>query len=580
MTKARKKNSRKPVLDKKTRSTSQKNYFSTNNLLELKKKYAKWMHYKIKKAQIVYKKIQSKYLLISIDITVAAIFVITVINRSKSLNRNAFWLDEIWRVDLVLNRDLFNTYINNPSAFTAITSPVFAVLIKLITAVLGVSPEAIRLLLLISAMFISLMVYLFMRKHSPILAIIVFSFFILNPEIGYWTLEFKPFVFDSLVIIVAFLAWFNITHCDLRSERKIQGLFVVIVISLLSSIVTVFLLPGIFVTLYLLARTNQLRIVNWKLAVMGSVVLCQTVFMYLVFWRYARSDPGMQSFWSSGFSAYSSDSLLSFYFLSLRDPILSFIHLEDTSLWFFLGCWWLSVVLLVKRFAPETLEKVRIFHLFCFIFFVTLIVSNLLLLWPMGKVRVNLFINVFIVVLICAGSILIGKQGKLRTIRYMNFAVVSCILLSAIHQNSQLEISKPSPTYPQYVLKEFNDNGLIASEIRNLCKSSKSIIVVSPAMYYQVLYYSNYDKFFSPKLKTLSSKCVIQVSMSQFGETHDKDKDQIKNALLGGGKVFWLFSGASELDITRIKDAASLLGRVETLTLVRNKGDGFFKLSS
>lgn len=523
--------------------------------------------------------IQSRKLLYSIDLVVVAIVMASVIQLGNSLNGNAFWLDEIWRVDLILNPDLFNTYVEQPSAFTAITSPIFALLIKLFTLFLGVSPESIRLLLPISALLMSLLIYVFIRKYSPVLAAIAFSFIVFNPEIRYWTLEFKPYVFDALIFLTVFLTWLDLIISDSRNPRRIHRLFLIVSISLLSSVLTVFLLPAVLVSLVFIAKRNQLEIGSQRLIVLSSGLICQTILTYFVIWRYAKNDPGMQTFWSNGFYTSSDLSFLSFYLNALGEPFLSFIQLESTPATLLLGCWWITSFLLLRRFGTAISEKVRVFLLFIVVFFVTLIISNLFLFWPLGKIRVNLFINVFSVVLMCVGSLLIGKQDKFREFRNLNSAIVSCVLLSAIYQNSQLDILRPSPTYPQHVLNEFKDNGSIAIEIQESCKNSLSVIVLSPTMYYQVKYYSSYDDAYSSKLKILSSDCVNQIYMTQFGDINDKDKKQIRNILSSGGMAYWLLSGVSQDDIDVIRAKASLIGTLEELISIRDKGDGFFQLT-
>ena len=155
-----------------------------------------------------------------LDLTVIYLVFKSIGKQNSLLENQAFWLDEIWRVDLILAPNLFNAFVLNPSSFTAITSPLFAIFTRLSTIVFGVSPNSIRLLLSVAAILLSLIIYWFFRKHSPFLAIALFYFFITNREIGYWTLEFKPFVFDALVVVVVFLGWFSLLNTEVASKKR------------------------------------------------------------------------------------------------------------------------------------------------------------------------------------------------------------------------------------------------------------------------------------------------------------------------------------------------------------------------
>jgi hypothetical protein len=98
-------------------------------------------------------------------------------------------------------------------------------------------------------------------------------------------------------------------------------------------------------------------------------------------------------------------------------------------------------------------------------------------------------------------------------------------------------------------------------------------------MGYQVSYYSNYDDAYSSILQTLSSDCVKQISMTQYGDISEKDKQQIGVTLSNGGKAYWLLSGVSQDDIDKIRTKASSIGSIEEFITIRDRGDGFFQLS-
>ncbi len=513
-----------------------------------------------------------------LDLIALCLVAMTIVKQNSLLENQAFWLDEIWRVDLILAPNLFDAFVLNPSSFTAITSPFFALLTRLFTVFLGVSPDSIRLLLSVAAIFLSVVTYVFFRKQSPFLAIALFYFLITNDEINYWTLEFKPFVFDALVIVVVFLGWFNLLNAEIKSKREVQKLHYLILIGMLSSTVTVFLLPGIFLSMIVLARKNQFQIRHSNLLRMGIIVACEAILMYIVFWRHAKADPGMQSFWGSGFFKPGEESYKDFLVRALSEPFLSFIHLSNVEILAQLAVCCLVLFLLIAKFEDGINQKINIYMLFIVSFCTTLGVSNHFRMWPLGNLRVNLFFKVLLVVLICAGALLLVNRTQSRKFYYTITLVLIGILSYASYQNSLINIPRPLASNPQYVMKDFKDSGKYSSEINEVCEKSESVIVVSPAMGFQMNYYTKYDEQYSSQLRTLKSDCVIRIPMSQIGEIGIQDKVAIQSVLENGGKVFWLFSSVSEQDIESIRTQAGQIGTPDLLFTYAG-GDGHFKLN-
>lgn len=512
------------------------------------------------------------------DLSAFCLIVVAIKNLVVDPNNQAFWLDEIWRVDLVLAPNLFSALVLNPSSFTAITSPIFATLTRTITLVFGVSPNSIRLILPIAALVLSILVYLYIRKFSSLLAFLIFYFLLFNPQIKYWTLEFKPFVFDALVVVVIFLAWFDLISSEVRSSRKITRVFLLLLFGLASSIVTVFIIPGIFFTLFLLEKRSELAISGRRIIAMAAGVCCQTTLMYLCFWRYAKSDPGMQSFWNAGFHNNSEESYLSFIIRAFKDPILNSYQLEGVFALILLSYLWVASLVRTRKSSPQNSFKIQIFFIFLALFFLTLVVANFFRFWPLGDIRVNLFVKIFFVVSICAGSLLFGHLNELGFIGYANSIFVILLLSIATIQNAQSEISKPVPTHPQYVMNSFIDSSQIANEILDSCRRTNSAIVLSPAMGFQFNYYSKYDSKYSKVLKTLSGKCVTQIPMSQSGEISEDEKKRVQYILSNNGRIYWLFSGVSKEDINAIRSEASLMGEIMGFKSFKGT-DGFFEVS-
>ena len=513
-----------------------------------------------------------------LDLTVIYLVIRSIAKQNSLLDNQAFWLDEIWRVDLILAPKLFNAFVLNPSSFTAITSPLFAIITRLFTIVFGVSPNSIRLLLSVAAILLSLIVYWFFRKQSPFLAIILFYFFLTNTEIGYWTLEFKPFVFDALVIVVVFLGWFSLLNTEVASKKEIERLFYLILIGLLSSIVVVFLLPGIFLSLFVLAKKKLLQIRQLNLLRMGIIVVFEVILMYFVFWRYARADPGIQSFWGDGFYNPKNAPFIDFIVKAFSEPFLNFLHLSNIDVLVRLAAWCLALFIFFSKLQHGKNQKIAIYLLFIFSFYTTLVVANYFRMWPLGNLRVNLFLKILAVVLTCAGGLLLVNQAQFKPLNYTVTLLLIGILFFASYQNSLITIPRPLASHPQYVMNNFKDKGIYTSEINQACEKSKSVIVVSPAMGFQMNYYSKYDKRYSPLLGTLKGECVVRVPMSQIGEIGAQDKVMIQNVLENGGRVFWLFSSVSGEDIVSIKNQAGQIG-TPGLLFTYAGGDGYFQLS-
>ena len=578
LSKSRKRNSSSPLNLGKTNSKQK-----TSKEKKKTEKQPKEHGYKtkyIKKIVLPFQGIiDRKLFLRASDFIALGILYYSIKDRWNLLDNHAFWLDEIWRVDLILAPDLFEAYFLKPSPFTAITSPLFVFPIRLFTSVLGVEPNTFRLFLLICAALLGFSSYMFFRRTNKALALCTLYFFSHNPVLTYWTWEFKPYIFDALVLVTIYLYWSVMIGKYQVEPRKVKIFFIILSIALLASFTTVMLLPGIFATFLLLARQGRILVSESRLILFSLLIAIQTFLSYLLFWRYG-SHPGMKSFWSNGFSDPTHFDYLNFLIRSLYEPFINFTYLEPEYI--FIPAIGFAVFCVFPLFGSYK-TQLRIFLnqvIFMFFFFATLTLSNVIGIWPLGDLRVNLFYKVILFLFLCVVPLSFDFDGRHKLIATARTIFLVSIILYSSSQNSLHKIEFPEPVNPDYVMSKFRDSGDLAESIKNTCVRSKSVVVLNPPMGFQFKYYVNYDKTFSKSLTTLQGDCVIQIPMSQIGELSDKSKLTIRDTLQSGGKVFWLFSNSSKEDVSKMYSQAKLLGAPQIADRYEDTGDGYFQITS
>jgi hypothetical protein len=144
-------------------------------------------------------------------IAIALLIGFSFLLHIPSYKHTPFWIDELWRANFVLNPNVYNLYISEPSVFTAITSPIYLVINKLLAA-FSISPQVLRLSSLIPSILTPGVAYILVRKlngdvFSALLAAILFT---INIELYIHSLQFKPYSLEILVHLICLYFWSNL----------------------------------------------------------------------------------------------------------------------------------------------------------------------------------------------------------------------------------------------------------------------------------------------------------------------------------------------------------------------------------
>ncbi len=174
-----------------------------------------------------------------------ALFGIALLTRLPAHDNRPLWTDELWRVLLVLDPHYLQMYLSGHGAGAAITSPLYALFIKAVSA-FYVSPNTLRLSSFIPGVLAPLMAFAIIRKWGGSLAL---SFaaglpFALNGVFVSYSNELKPYVFEVFVHLACFYVWMMMVAPQRPTIRTWALCFLTLVLALLSTPNAIFLLPA------------------------------------------------------------------------------------------------------------------------------------------------------------------------------------------------------------------------------------------------------------------------------------------------------------------------------------------------
>jgi len=448
--------------------------------------------------QYLYLKKWGKYIdLIAITLVIGFALLLHI----PSYRYTPFWVDELWRANFILNPNAFNLYISEPSVFTAITSPIYLVVNKLLAA-FSISPQVLRLSSLVPSVLSPGIAYIIIRKlngdvFSALLAAILFA---LNIEFYIHSLQFKSYSLEILIHLICIYFWINLLTKNTITGWDYIIFSIVLTISLLTAINVVFILPALGVTLFLNARllnsrSNQLNTALLFIS-LAFFVLC----LYWFIWRFANSHD-MQNMWLEGFNQ--GQAYLFFAYKKLSEIYLGSItilglatdgptYLKITQS----GVIEITLILMLFLsifFARKKQTKLNFLWLiFTATFFATVIFANYLNIWPIGQLRSNLFINAYMILWICT----LSSQIKFRNISILRILIITGIIIiflrTSIYQLENTAINEQS----DMVFRDFSEGSVIGNRIEKQClQGIKTKIYMNNAFSLAFEYFNTYDPY-------------------------------------------------------------------------------------
>jgi hypothetical protein len=506
---------------------------------------------------------------------IATLLVIgfTLLLHISSFKYTPFWVDELWRANLILNPNVINLYINYPDSFTGITPPLYLALNKFL-ATFEVSPQILRLSSIIPSVLTPGIAYLIIRKlNGDILsAILAGIFFTLNIELYTHSLQFKPY---SLEIFTHLICVYFLIHLISKGNLKNQDYFIyslVFILALLATMNIFFILPAIAITLFLNARLLNSKNNQFKTVLLFIGLLFFALFLYWFIWRFANNKD-MQTYWVEGFNQGQAYPI--FAYQKFREIFLGSITILGLSADgpFYIkitqsGVIGISIIflLILSIFFAREKRLNLLWIVFIAILLVTTTFLNYLHLWPLGQFRSNIFINAYIILWMCSIVSLI----KFRNISFMAILIIAGAIFifsrTTIYQLKNTAINEQS----DMVFRDFSIDGEVRNSIKYECvQGIKTKIYMNSSFSHAYKYFNTYDQYGKENWR-FPNECV---DIKIFTDQQFLIATTLLSADLKKDDSVWLLYSHIPLnEITALTDAINKQGTIRVWKPYSNAG--------
>lgn len=513
---------------------------------------------------------------VSYAVAAGAVVVLAFLLRLPGYDGRALWVDELWRVNLILESGIFERYWRDPDVYTAITAPLYLALNRGI-AHLGLAPEILRLSSLISGVASVVMAFLLARKIGGglALAFVAALLFASNGEFIQYSNEFKPYMFEVFVHLCCVYVWLDLVLSDTTPMTKWRAFFGVFAVAALCSPTVVFLLPAAGVSLLVHVQARARSQIWVAITVFGGIGLL-VLLLYVFVWSYG-SDKELVNYWASGFyrsqeqsyPVFVAERLLGFWrgafaAVGLRKalPLLTLI-MSFVSLGFALTTG--------TYFPRRTAINVAVFYI---VFLLTLLSLNYVGLWPLGQLRPNQFIYAHFTMIFV--FLLAFCQNSRVSHTFVGIIVVLLLVSAARVGSVKLADFGPPVEQSDKVWEAFTRQGKAGQMIDDQCRKFSASVFLNPAMSSAVNYFVRFEKSKSSDQSMLASQCVRLNGTSEAYANPGKVRQQVLDGRMPNEPMWFAYSHLNGEEVAALKTVAREFGPLSNET--EFVGAGFFSV--
>lgn len=517
--------------------------------------------------------IQGKYLLRAC--ICALLLLVGLFIRLPGFNVGPLWVDELWRSNLILDTHFWGQYLFDPSPYTAITSPFYALLIKM-SGLVAVSPGILRFTSLLSGLISIVLMFsiTFRSGAATIVALMSALIVALNGAMIEFSNEFKPYAFEGMVHLYCIWLWLKLLESSTQKNRQINIFFISIAIALLSSPTICFLLPSMGVTLLI----RFYRVNNKSAFVQTFIGFGLTFFLviilYFISWRYA-SDKGLATYWSQGFWS-DGGNYLSFISKALFQIWSGSFNVLNGSLSLAKATLFIFAFLLLGLSFGRLNEIGAVTLIFYLIFWIALLLANFFGFWPLGRLRPNLFIYINCIAMF---SLVLGGLRLKNTQKYLATIVIFLMVLNIIQgHGSKLIALSPPKERVDLVLRDFKSGGNIGLEIERLCNAKKNVVaVLNPWANLGLEYFSKFDHQKNQFVSEMPI-CLKFIVVNNAYSDPESFLASLSDLHLNPTNVYWfLYSHLNQQEINVLRGLVSKYGDISES--IEYEGAGYFRLN-
>ena len=488
------------------------------------------------------------------------------------------WIDELWRVNLILDPDLLRRYLSSPDVYTAITSPLYAAFTRTI-ALFGRSPEVLRLGALLPGLAAVVVAFLLaLRARAGLLAAAAASFaFALNADFVRYSNELKPYAFEVFVHLACVLALLGLLLLPEVSRRRWAAFFMVLAAALLSAANAVTLLPAMAAAVLLHARLSPQTSLREPLTAFAGLAGLAAL-MYFFVWSHG-SDEDLVRYWSWGFNADGAGQHAAFLAdrlgemwkaaFSLVGPPMARFPFHRTAVLALVAAAACHFVYR-KQFVAGIGSRIVLFYL---VFFAVLVCLNYLGMWPLGALRPNLFVYAHLIALL----FLLVASIPSRLARGVISSVLLAQLLASLALVSRPQLESASAPLERHdlVLRAFGHEESAGQRIAAQCRTAKPVVFFNPGMSHALEYYRGTKDATS---SLLLGNCVDLRPMPDAYVDVARARSDIASA--ASGAPFWVVYSHIDRGDAEYKVMRDLLAEFGALRTEESfSGAGYFEVA-
>jgi len=493
-------------------------------------------------------------------VCVAALLLVLLgfILRLPGFDGRAFWVDELWRVNMILTPKSLERYWNTPDLYTAITSPMYLLLNNLI-GWFSTSPSILRTSSLLPGLTSIVLAFAISIRASSSLvwASAIAALFAANTNFIQYSNEFKPYMLEVMVHMTCLYVWLDLIASKASTSRQWLSLSLILLFSAICASNIVFVLPAIILSLLdkvWAHERDKLKLALGVFSAVGLVVLG----LYIFIWSYG-SDKGLISYWAASFYDPSHESYLKFSITRIMGIWKGAFSIAGTRSWMivisYLGL--IFVVFTCGRHTTKIGITARAILIYSLSIIFTLLAINRMGLWPIGEIRPNQFLFAIASML---WALFLGALLPLRWQRLLGLLVLVVIAIGVYKTSYEyLEGLAPPLEQSDYVWESFTASSPAGKIILDDCKVHPVTVFIGPAMSHAYQYFSAINKN-SGVINVLMGKCTVIIGVPDAYSEPEKFRNRLIEFSSSGSLVWHAYSHLSDVEISQLKSIAQEFG--------------------
>jgi hypothetical protein len=493
--------------------------------------------------------------------------------RLPGFDGRALWVDELWRVNLILDPGAISRYWRAPDLYTAITAPMYLAFNSLL-GVVSTSPWFLRLSSFLPGLVSVVLAFAIARRSG---GGFVWTFgaamlFAANSHFIQYSNEFKPYLFEVMVHLACLYLWLRLITSKSSEPWHWGALCAALVIASLCAANIVFVLPAMALSLadkVWAQEWDKLWLAFGAFFVTGAVV----VSLYVLVWSYG-SDKGLINYWSDGFHDPARGNYLAFAVnrlqglwggaFSVVGARRGMLMVSGLGLLCALYTWW-------RGRASVVAQPLRGLLIYGLVLVLTLLALNWIGLWPIGEIRPNLFLfaisgawwMIFLSILLSA-----------RAQRVMGLAAMA-VVVAGVTQTSRQHFAGLGPPVEQSdkVWASFASSTPVGRMVMEQCDAHPMTVFLNPSMSHAYHYFAAFGGSMG-RPNVLTDRCTVVVPVPDAYANSEQLRSRIMEARPSDGVHWHAYSHLNADEANKLKSVAREFG---SLTHEQSfEGAGYF----